>query len=480
MDSKNPFAILRLPSNASASEIRAAGQLARIKLRLADPESANAGMLKLVELAIDQLQKPVENFKAGIEWPALGPEAAKILKTHPLFDDVVINPMKNRTEAIEMLMAGESDLDKDHIRGVFLLIQAHAIFTVHFSSTASQSNVNFTWKPKIDLEQASHSFSQGFACWMRVTQSPKFWLGQRLRARDLNDPRLNAEFLQKCEKDAVANVLTEFVQFAIEALKRRDASTCLRVIEGLQKSGGDQVQINRALERIYEPMCNRVVTVMEPLTQKLNIARKQKLVGPFQELMDEYTRDIKPDVDLMIHIGDLPGTSEEITRDLCASFLRSLSIAAYNEADAFHFAFTTSQLAFDISSSTKIKSQISSDLTLIKEGIKERERKHVLAINSTSALSTHSPNPNDFLMPITTKPELKTVNGFGTMLYGDTIYFVLLFIPVFAIARYRVRSVGGSSYSFQGQYQLHKWQKIFNCIVLGLVVIMCLVGFLKK
>ena len=208
MDSKNPFAILRLPSNASVSEIRAAGQLARIKLRLADPESANAGMLKLVELAIDQLQKPVENFKAGIEWPALGPEAAKILKTHPLFDDVVTNPMKNRTEAIEMLMAGESDLDKDHIRGVFLFIQAHDIFTVHFSSTSSQSNASKTWKPKIDLEQASHSFSQGFACWMRATQSPKFWLGQRLRARDLNDPRLNAEFLQKCEKDAVANVLT--------------------------------------------------------------------------------------------------------------------------------------------------------------------------------------------------------------------------------------------------------------------------------
>jgi len=367
MDSKNPFAILRLPSNASASEIRAAGQLARIKLRLADPESANAGMLKLVELAIDQLQKPVENFKAGIEWPALGPEAAKILKTHPLFDDVVTNPMKNRTEAIEMLMVGESDLDKDHIRGVFLLIQAHAIFTVHFSSTASQSNVNFTWKPKIDLEQASHSFSQGFACWMRVTQSPKFWLGQRLRARDLNDPRLNAEFLQKCEKDAVVNVLTEFVQFAIEALKRRDASTCLRVIEGLQKSGGDQVQINRALERIYEPMCNRVAAVIEALDKKLNLARKQKLVGPFQELLDEYTRDIKPDVDLMIQIGDLPGTSEERTRDRAANFLDQLATAAFNQAHAFDLSYAATDEARHAASSTQLFIKLDGELKLIKK-----------------------------------------------------------------------------------------------------------------
>ena len=367
MDSKNPFAILRLPSNASASEIRSAGQLARIRLRLADPESANAGMLKLVELAIDQLQKPVENFKAGIEWPALGPEAAKILKTHPLFDDVVTNPMKNRTEAIEMLMAGESDLDKDHIRGVFLLIQAHAIFTVHFSSTASQSNASHTWKPKIDLEQASHSFSQGFACWMRATQSPKFWLGQRLRARDLNDPRLNAEFLQKCEKDAVANVLTEFVQFAVEALKRRDASTCLRVIEGLQKSGGDQMQINRALERIYEPMCNRVAAVIETLDKKLNVARKQKLVGPFRELLDEYTRDIKPDVDLMIQIGDLPGTSEERTRDLAASFLDQLATAGFNQANAVDFSYAATEAARYAASSTQLIKKLDGELKLIKK-----------------------------------------------------------------------------------------------------------------
>jgi len=367
MDSKNPFAILRLPSNASVSEIRAAGQLARIKLRLADPESANAGMLKLVELAIDQLQKPVENFKAGIEWPALGPDAAKILKTHPLFDDVVTNPMKNRTEAIEMLMAGESDLDKDHIHGVFLLIQAHAIFTVHFSSTASQSNASQTWKPKIDLEQASHSFSQGFACWMRATQSPKFWLGQRLRARDLNDPRLNTEFLQKCEKDAVANVLTEFVQFAVEALKRRDASTCLRVIEGLQKSGGEQTQINRALERIYEPMCNRVVAVLEVLGKKLIVARKQKLVGPFRELLDEYRRDIKPDVDLMIQLGDLPGTSEERTRDLAAEFLRSLAVTTWNEAEDFNVSSKAAEEAIYAASSPQLIKKLDGELKLIKK-----------------------------------------------------------------------------------------------------------------
>ena len=369
MDPKNPFAILRLPSNASVSEIRAAGQLARIKLRLADPESANAGMLKLVELAIDQLQKPVENFKAGIEWPALGPDAAKILKTHPLFDDVVTNPMKNRTEAIEMLMAGESDLDKDHIRGVFFLMQAHAIFTAHAISAGSTVKAAglSDWKPKIDLERASHAFSQGFACWMRAIQSPKFWLGQRLRAREMNDPRLNAEFLQKCEKDAVANVLTEFVQFAVEALKRRDASTCRRVVEGLQKSGGEQTQINRALERIYEPMCNRVAAVIETLDKKLNVARKQKLVGPFRELLDEYTRDIKPDVDLMIQIGDLPGTSEERTRDLAASFLDQLATAGFNQANAIDFSYVATEAARYVASSTQLIKKLDGELKLIKQ-----------------------------------------------------------------------------------------------------------------
>ena len=67
-------------------------------------------------------------------------------------------------------------------------------------------------------------------------------------------------------------------------------------------------------------------------------------------------------------------------------------------------------------------------------------------------------------------PGLRTVNGFGTMLYGNrdhdartdtyvaTLYFCALFIPVIPLACYRVRSAG-SGWQFLGKVRFGKVQK---------------------
>jgi curved DNA-binding protein CbpA len=67
-------------------------------------------------------------------------------------------------------------------------------------------------------------------------------------------------------------------------------------------------------------------------------------------------------------------------------------------------------------------------------------------------------------------PGLRTVNGFGTMLYGNrdhdartetyvaTVYFCALFIPVIPLACYRVRSAG-SGWQFVGKVPFGKAQK---------------------
>ena len=67
--------------------------------------------------------------------------------------------------------------------------------------------------------------------------------------------------------------------------------------------------------------------------------------------------------------------------------------------------------------------------------------------------------------PIKSAPGMYTLNGCGTKLYGDTLYFVFFFVPIFPIARYSVTSAGGRSYSFQGKLPLHKWQKVWLWIV---------------
>lgn len=69
-------------------------------------------------------------------------------------------------------------------------------------------------------------------------------------------------------------------------------------------------------------------------------------------------------------------------------------------------------------------------------------------------------------------PSLYTVNGIGTGIYGDTLYFVFIFIPIFPLARYSLKNNGDGSYLFYGKLRLNNWQKYWNYGLAGLVIVL--------
>jgi hypothetical protein len=89
-------------------------------------------------------------------------------------------------------------------------------------------------------------------------------------------------------------------------------------------------------------------------------------------------------------------------------------------------------------------------------------------------------------------PSLSTFNGLGTTLYGRssydkptdsylaTLYFVLLWIPLFPLGRYRVRWVFPKSYSFLGKVPLRtgdKWHIAITALaIVGLIALLALSG----
>jgi len=71
----------------------------------------------------------------------------------------------------------------------------------------------------------------------------------------------------------------------------------------------------------------------------------------------------------------------------------------------------------------------------------------------------------DGVEPIESAPSLYTINGCGTTLYGESLAFVLLSIPIFWFARYSVTPVGNNKYSFHGKKKLAPWQIIWNIVI---------------
>ena len=78
-------------------------------------------------------------------------------------------------------------------------------------------------------------------------------------------------------------------------------------------------------------------------------------------------------------------------------------------------------------------------------------------------------------------PSMSTFNGIGTRLYGKrnydsasqsyiaTLYFTILYAPIFPLSAYRVRHAGGNQYQFLGKVPL-KWTAFIGPAVVALVI----------
>ena len=358
MNPNNPFAVLRLPSNATAAEIKSAGQLALAKLRLGD--AGNVVAIRAVESAIEQLRDPVVQFRMGLEWPSLGPAAAAILATDEAFGELATDPKKDRSGAIEHLIAGESVIGRQHILAIFHLLRAHGLFACALrkdSSVLDGAQTN-------DLAAASDLFPKAMGLWVAATTSPDFWMAQRLRAKEINDARVSGELCSACQRESLQIAAQSFATLASEALLAHSVSVCSAIISGIKECGGVQSDIDQTLAEAYQPICGRATTALDALQARLTATRADS-IAVFRNLLRDYVRDIHADIRTILTVGDLPGTAEERCRDAAASFLRHLAVESANQAHAYGLSTKCLRLAQEVVNSTQIRGLIATDcLTL--------------------------------------------------------------------------------------------------------------------
>ena len=94
------------------------------------------------------------------------------------------------------------------------------------------------------------------------------------------------------------------------------------------------------------------------------------------------------------------------------------------------------------------------------------------------------------MTPLKSAPTMFTLNGFGTRLYGNrdyhessgshvaTLYFVVLFIPVFPLACYRVIDQGGGSWSFIGKVPFSSKEKNHMLIAAAVVAFITILNII--
>ena len=339
---KNPFVILHLPANATSAEIRAAGQIAIATMRLVS--SQNISAIREVEGAIEALRDPVLRFTTGLHWISLGSEAAKLLQLDPEFEKLSERPRIDRGPAIDRLLKDEIKHCKDHGQAVFSLMRAYALLS---SKPSNDEILNCT-----------KLLGVGIAAWIRATSAPEFWIAQRFRAREIHDPRVGAELLKKCQETAIDTVFQPFIELAIESLRAHNGQLCKSIVEVLMNCNVDKSTTDRLMGQVLEQFCRDLEGVVNLLVTRLKSIQAADRVAPFQELFDDYLAQVDPKIDLLLFIGDLPGTSEERVRDAAASFLRNHAVYSANSAKDYKFSIGVLTFAVKAAYSNSIRCEL--------------------------------------------------------------------------------------------------------------------------
>lgn len=179
----------------------------------------------------------------------------------------------------------------------------------------------------------------------------------------------------------------------------------------------------------------------------LDLQRKAKEVEDSQSKAQSGLTFVQNNLDIEA-LNSLPSFADEI-RVQIAYAIRGMAISAWNEQN-------------DLANSLQILI-LAKKITVNKETSEKlnKDHKDLLLIEAKRKIQGK---------PISSAPSLRTINGVGTTIYGDTHYFVILAIPIIPLGRYNCEPTY-NGYRFYGKLELHPWQKVWQYLAIGAIAI---------
>lgn len=333
-------------------------------------------------------------------------------------------------------------------------------------------------------------------------------LSEALESKQLSsDKKKDCDQAYRRYKSEVLPEVKRLVQLAnveSEATKRarENAASCLRIIsiryhneaEDLQSSGKllrealavskdsfiserikeDLVTISKnvqeeRIQKYLKPIEDAANTILQALSEvlesKKSSSEKKK---DCDQAYRRYKSEVLSRVERLAQIADIDSETIKRARETAASCLRIISIRYHNDVEDPQSSEHLLKEALALSKDSSIAERIKQDLaTVSKNAQEQRVWKNI--------------------KPIDKAPTLYTINGIGTKLYGRTdhdpatdsyiatLYFVVLFIPIFPIRRYRIKDEGNNTYRFLGKATLcsfDKWHRGIALFLVGLFFVM--------
>lgn len=339
------------------------------------------------------------------------------------------------------------------------------------------------------------------ALWGELVNSNKFWTAFS-KVYKLHDELGSDQDVIEDFKKKVPDYISDIYAELTELHDDKDFVTVFSKNFGLK---GEKIETD-VLNPIYK-VINDAVEELDLLKvsddgvlDKKESAEIKRLIGVIQSELNK-----------LIDLGLYDESKIKLVRDRAAATLRRLSIEVNNNLNETSVALGLSKIADGMSGTESFKSKVQQDIKTLQENhdykINEQKQKAVVdpiledfkngnadralqTINSYIYNDNTDSNLKETLVeikkvfekrmiehgkPVKNAPTLFTWWGFGSMIYGDTLYLTGLYIPVFPLVRYSLTNDGGN-YTFMGKLELHPWQKVLRVVSIIIILLAMING----
>lgn len=474
---ENSYHILGLDTSANQKEVSKRSKEIVTRLKIDDTPSYDLDLdifegfrtEHFVKKAVDKLTSPKNQIKEYFFW-------------FQVADDV-------DEQAVGLFRRGEYD-------------EAARVWEHHSSDDTARSllykkNLAILYSLLLYKDKKTQYLAKSVKIWKELIESDKFWNAfskvYKLHDELGADPSVVTDF-RKHVADFVSDIYAELGTYHND----KDFVSNFSNVFGMK---GKKMETD-----VVDPIYKKINDVIEDL-DKLKISDDGIVDQDEANTIKSAIRAIQEELNKLLDLGLYDDSRTKLLRDRAAAVLRKISIDLNNNLNETGMALGLIKIADKISGTEAFKSRIQQDLKTTQQNhdVKDRDEKHknivdpivadVTSGKSDRALQTingylYSPEtPEDlkkalqeiktvieertvkYGKPVGNPPSLITIWGFGTMLYGDTLYLTGFFIPVAALARYTVEAAPEGGHYFRGKLQLKQWQVIYNVVVPILIVI---------
>ncbi|MCX7313739.1 MAG: hypothetical protein NTV56_18945 [Alphaproteobacteria bacterium] len=317
-------------------------------------------------------------------------------------------------------------------------------------------------------DAAINRWVDALRAWHRVIANDSYWtLTLTLEEKGGFEPAALPSEIEALRNDAVRIASEPLAVAARDAQARNDAPTLHRILKALQALNETGEWAANVQEDIASPILENLRELSTSIREQCGakIVHDPDASKGNREACDfalkRFRGEIQPELSRLI---DLVSTDHQLAkraREETAKSLASIAIG-YTWADDFICSQQLHEEALELARDTVSAIRIEHGLEEVREAA---SKQRVLGP----------------LTPISSAPALFSFNGIGVTIYGrsdydrdtnsyvTTHYFVLLFVPIFPIARYRVIDAEGGKYRFLGKLPLRKFDRWHFAISLAVI-----------